>query len=161
MKTIDALMEHMKSFAQTAFTDSGSIMPMWTLISENGQIIPVVSPFGDDSEKQLTVVVIRRMIVEFNVVMIGFMAETWIVDSKDDPTITNETMHDITPSQHPQRREGIMLVVENIYGKSAFGSFEINRDQDEKATLGEFTLMPGESHGGTFSGLFGKPETVN
>lgn len=153
------LMDHMVTFARKSFEDPKcTMLPMWTLLCDNGEIIPVMAIFRNEEEKYATVDLIKQMVKDKGVNRIGFLSETWMSsyqgeDAKKKPRDLPK------PSDDPNRKEGILFIVEDRFGGKICCTIPINRDEDNNATLGEIKVMPDFT--GDMATFFEKRETMN
>lgn len=146
------LMDHMVSFAQKYFDSENVLMPMWTLIDERGEIYVYLTPFSNGAEKDLIAELIKSKIKEDNAVRYGFMSETWMTTvSKETP---RHVLENITPSEHPNRKEAILIMVEDRDGKRLNGMMEIIRDDVDHGTLNDITTSGEIDRGFRFGNMF-------
>lgn len=151
------LMDHMASFAEKTFTSEGQVLPMWILVDEKGEHSVYVTPFGSDTEKDLTARLIRAAVKKTSAVRLGFMSETWMASKPRDTPM--EELRDFVPSEQPDRREAIMILVEDRFGKHLAGSIEILRDDNGEARLEKFkdmTFQDGPHECSRFANFFDK-----
>lgn len=150
------LLDHMASFCKFAFSESGQVLPMWLLEDEAGQIQPVLTPFGDSASKDAMIAAIRQAIRDHKAVRCGFMSEAWaLIVKKGHPDFDNPTR--IAPSEHPDRREIVKLMVEDKDGGMLFAKLFILRPEHGKPSLSPISIEEGaERAGGRFTGLFQK-----
>lgn len=148
--TPQGLLDNMVSFVQKTFNPAGQVMPMWTIIGEDGKAYVYMVPFDGEASKNMAAHVIRDACTKHKATMIGFMSETWlaVLPASADPT-------GVIPSEHPDRKEAIYLTVETSSGKCLSGAMIINRD------VGAGVLEPFEQHGeqslgGRFANMFTK-----
>lgn len=98
----DALEISRKSVAAT----KDMMMPMWTLLHENGEISMVATPFTDDGpSKDMAVAWVQNYIREKNVISYVFANEAWSVSRKSEKAIRES----LPPSECADRQEIIML----------------------------------------------------
>lgn len=140
MNTAKEMMDHLAGFAKRTFEDHGEIIPMWVIIGKNDDIVPILSPFSSDEEKDATAEFIRSKAKEMDAKPVGFMCEAWVVEAKAGTKI------DCQPSQHTDRREVIQIYAEDKPG-SLFGTYYILRPEHGKAKLSPFKVFDGDASG--------------
>jgi hypothetical protein len=147
--TSEDMVNHMVHSAITLFNHAGGeLQPMWVLYAENGEVIPVVTRWENDNDKVAAVEFIKKLIKERNVIRFGFMSEVWVAyEDKDEPS-------GIMPSERPDRKEAIMVIVEDHDGFAEFGSMEITRDSDGSPVLGQYEKKAGPGVDGVITGRF-------
>lgn len=161
MKTNQEVMDMMRSFVEKSYDPKEMMLPMWTLIAEDGTVIPIMTPFTNDTEKEITSLIIKKLVKENHGVRLGFLSETWMVSQAEAPELTHENAKDIVPSEHPQRREGILLLVEDKFGKHLSGWYEIKRDDKGNGSLSPFRSGIFDNVSGRFGEMFGKVEALH
>ncbi len=144
---LDELFEHGKTFAKYIFQEQGEIVPMWVCIDKNGQTLPILAPLDD---KDAVADGLRLLFKEASIIRYVSMLEAWIVKGDHKATTTEELMKDGPPSQHPDRRE--VVVIEASDGATVkMGFYYILRPEHGEATLSPFEDF---GDGGTSSGRF-------
>lgn len=154
MKNAKQMLEHLSGFAEKLFNDVGEVQPMWILESDK-EIVPIVAPFNDDSEKDLAAEFVRNKAKEIGASVCGFMSEAWqvvVIPERDGGDALSTKA-----SAHEDRREVIHIVTEDRAGGYACGSFFILRPEHGKATLSPFKVEEGlERIKGRFSSMLEK-----
>lgn len=152
-ETPQSLMDSMVSFAKTSFDPKSQVLPMWTVIGEDGKAYVYMIPFVESGDKNMAARVVREACDKHKATMIGFMAETWTVsgDDKDKEQLTS-----VPPSEHPDRKEAIYMIVETASGKSISGMMIINRNVDDGVLEPFVQHDPATTTSGRFANMFPK-----
>lgn len=165
LKTNEGVLESLKDFAKNAFDPESPLYPMAVVVAENGHT-EVISGIldGEPATKDAFSMAIRERVKANNAVRIGYMAEAWSIDSKDDPSIAR-MLPTGSLEHHPKRKEVIHIIVEDKWGKGAMAVFDINRVSETEATLSlrdEDFRKAGGQYTGRFANFFDtKPETTH
>jgi len=141
------LLDGASDMAADVFYEVGEIEPTWIAENVDGLVMVLRTPFTDaDISKDIVVRSMRKLFKERNVVRYVFVSEAWIVEFKDH-------MDAGRPSQHPDRREIIMLRGEDINGDVIGATRYILRPEVGKPKLTELKIDEGE-FSGRFTGMF-------
>lgn len=113
------------------FRESGEVVPMWHAVDGNDEHILIATPWSSDEEKDITSRALRQMFRAKKVKRFAFMVEAWTAEV----STLAEVNEGPRPSEHPDRREVLMITAENREGNSLSGFFYILRPEHGKATL--------------------------
>ena len=139
--SLDTLFDHQKSFAEFCFKQQDSIIPMWVGQDAEGIIYPMSAPFTSPQEKIEVITTVKEIFRDMKVIRYVSMLESWVV-------VANKADKDIkavlsqAPSENPNRKEAVLLIGEEG-SREISGLYFIERDKDNKASLGKFEMMTG------------------
>lgn len=151
--TVEGLMEVMKKYVEMTYDgEEMSVPPTWFLMREDGSIGLLPAPFRNDHEKNFYSFLVRNLVSAANIYRLGFVSETWVVDSSME-----DVSEDTVPSEHPDRKECFFFVVEDRIGSNLSAKWMIERDEDGKASLGEYEVNKFEHMKGRFANFFEEP----
>lgn len=153
------LMERSEMIVRDMFThpeivEDDCITPVWSLLTEEGKVVVLMTPFSNANEKNAVAEIIKKKIEEVKAVAYTFVSETWIVvlDTKDKEQARKIAEETIAPSDHPDRVDAVMIMGEDLYGKSF--SWEI-RIKDDRVLDTETRKHSAEAVG-RFANMFGE-----
>lgn len=148
MTKLEKLFERASEFAVDTFKASGEVMPMWIAQDGKGEVIPILTPFTNDEEKDVTADAVREIFKKVGAVRCAFISEAWMLVGDK-----NNKMPEGPIREHPNRVEALVITVEDNVGVSIMGSYPILRPIDGKPRLGPLTKNTMKLGGGRFSGL--------
>jgi hypothetical protein len=135
--------------AANMFRVSGEVMSMWHAVDGKNEHILIATPWSNDDEKDITADALRQMFHAKKVKRFAFICEAWIA--------TVKTMKEINegprPSEHPDRREVLMISAENREGDALSGFFYILRPEHGDATLSPLHMNDYTGLKGRFTGM--------
>jgi hypothetical protein len=130
-------------------SDDHEVIPMWHAVQGNGENILIATPWSNDKEKQITVNGLRQMFAAKQVKRFAFVVEAWIAQ-----VTTMEEMNDgPRPSEHPDRREVLMIHAEDRDGSHIMGQYYILRPEHGPPKLSPLEVMPYDQMTGRMMGL--------
>lgn len=144
--------QHHEYFARPDTQADDQYRPMLFAVCENGQVVPILTDFSSDQEKDFFCAQMAVAFKLWRVVRYSFAMEAWFATD-----ITEENKH-LAPSQREDRKEMIFTSVIDKDGSSAFSALEMIRDwQTGKVTeLRDMTdQFKGTEFGGRFANLLG------
>lgn len=131
------------------FRKHGEVQPMWHAVDGNDQHILIATPWRDDDEKDATSQALRTMFRAKNVKRFAFICEAWVATVK---TLA-EVNDGLRPSEHPDRREVLMINAEDRQGNELSGFFYILRPEHGPATLSPLHMNDFTGMKGRFTGM--------
>lgn len=144
--------QHKEYFAHADAEADDQYRPMLFAVCENGEIVPILTDFQSDEQKDFFCAQMAVAFKLWRVVRYAFAMEAWFTDN-----VTEENKH-IAPSQRDDRKEMIFTSVIDKDGSTAFSSLEMIRDW----TTGKVTELrdttdrfKGTDFGGRFANLLG------
>lgn len=152
---LQKLAECAEDTSRHSFNAGDVLMPMWLVMTGDGNISCISTPFGSTAEKNAVDMYIKKFLKEKDAVCYVFAAEVWV--RRVDPDKSTDL--DIPPSEHPDRSEVIMITGEDRRRNRVWRTIPITRDGDT-ATLGDTVdeIADGmtTAHGPRFHSMFGK-----
>lgn len=122
------------------------VLPMWHAVTGKNENILIATPWSSDDEKDMTVKALRLMFAEKQVKRFAFVVEAWVASVK--------TLADVTrPSEHPDRREVLMITAEDRDGSSIMGWYYILRPEIGPPKLSPLEQKPFDATTGRMMGL--------
>jgi hypothetical protein len=106
MKTLKDFIEKASENASQIFNRTGQILPMVHAVTRNGDHVIMQMPPGD---KDTSIATVRAWFVLNDVVRYVFIDEAWILETADESTIKALQTAKRSVSQHPQRKEILLL----------------------------------------------------
>lgn len=100
-------------------------MPTWLLQDAEGRLEIYFTPWSSNLDKALAGLFMCRQIKLNKAVRVVFVSETWMVETKGDKEIHCQ------PSQHPDRKEVLMINGEDKTGEQVYRHYEILRPQNK------------------------------
>jgi hypothetical protein len=126
---------------EVPFLKMGELPPTWFLQKKSGEVGIFCTPWGDTDEKDSVNDQMKSLMERNEIVRYALVTESWLVTLPSPPEGTTiKSYRGPRPSQHPDRKEVIIVVGGDREGNSVEGSADIIRDDGGKATLGEFKL---------------------
>lgn len=105
----------------------------------------IAAPFGDDHEKDLTAKFIRATAQRLDAVAVLFVADGWTAPDHPD------TDRSIPASQRPDRREGVLAILEYERERTVFYQAVYSRDDAGKPVMGETESYAPDKYDGRMS----------
>lgn len=131
-------------------SDNYEVAPLWHAISGDNENMLIMTPWYSNEEKAETVVGLRMLFAAAQVKRYAFICEAWTVHVP----IGMDWREEMPPSQHPDRREVLRIMVEDRNGQRKSGSYFILRPEHGPPTLSPFHEDdPGWDFGGPMSGM--------
>ena len=138
--TIDKLIETFTKTVLTQFRDVGEIpAPVWMIETGEGELLIVLTPVDDDTDKDMVAEAIRKLIKTSNADRYAMAMESWFASGTAE-SFNNSLM----PSQRSDRKEGVFISAEDRNGETRAFVHEIERK------AGKVQLKPPSSLGGNF-----------
>ena len=134
--------------AKRIFEDSGEVLPMWHVVDGNGDNLLLATPWTSDEEKRDIIVKLRELFRLRKVKRLVFMVEAWIAAVRADSE--GETPR---PSEHPDRREVIIINAEDRDGSNLYGMYYILRPEHGPPTLSPLKLQAYDKTAGHMVGM--------
>ena len=135
--------------AARLFQESGEVLPMWHAVMGNDEHTLISTPWRDDTEKDIAMDMLRRFFREAKVKRYVFIVEAWIAHVQTQREVTEGPR----PSEHPDRREVLMINAEDRSGESIIGQYFILRPEHGPPTLSPLKVQPYEHTAGRMVGL--------
>jgi hypothetical protein len=159
MVTVEAMIEHTFDYGKDqlmgteADDDDGSqVLPTWTLLTQSGQVVIIVTPFDNGSMgKDMVAEGIKKLMSEAHVIRYTFLSEAWTASQTTAPTD-----YDIPPSKRLDRKEVLMVTGADRKSGETLRIWDIVRDEDGSVVdlkLNEDLNAPGGNSEGRFTGL--------
>lgn len=158
MSTLHQFVAMISAELDEDFGKVGEVLATWYGFTSSGEVLVVPAMAAD---KDLQALLIRRLWADHDVTCSVFIDEAWVVEAKVGSKKARE-LNKVPPSEHPDRREVVMISAEDVHGELVFGTRSIIRPKGERARLGPLdTSVTGI--GGRFVGLLPRPpaETVH
>jgi len=140
-------------------SDDHEVLPMWHAVQGNGEHVLIATPWSSEKEKLITVDMLRKMFSVKHVKRFAFIVEAWtaqVPPERIKTTSAEEAYRDYCgprPSEHPDRREVLMITAEDRSGESIMGVYYILRPEHGPPTLSPLEVMPYDSMAGRMMGL--------
>jgi hypothetical protein len=99
---------------------------MWHAIQGDGEHVLIATPWRDDVEKAITIDQLRKYFRERQVKRFAFIVEAWTARQVQTLREVNEGPR---PSEHPDRREVLMISAEDRDGSQIMGQYYILRPE--------------------------------
>src|SRR5262245_25942342 len=143
------------------FQREGQLLPMYHMVRRNGDTMVMPAPPGD---KDTSVALVRAYMELSDVVRYVFMNECWTLDTSERLVSSTELerIRREGVSQHPDRREAIMIIGEDETGLYCARRY-ILRPEHGKPKLSPFTfdeVHEGGTWEGRMIGLLPRPKTT-
>lgn len=133
--------------------DKPQLLPtFWIQFDDGRPGDMVVAPWEDEQGQSMVIETIRQRLANPHVLSYAFVSEVW--SALETP---GKRSH-LTPSQHPQRREQVMVHVFDRHGKGGAKTYDIKRNRAGVITaLPEDKAMDGGRWEGRMFNLFTRP----
>lgn len=117
--------------------DAGAqLAPTWWIQFDNGPGEMIVTPWGDEAEKLAVVEHIKKKLKDPHARNYAFVSEVWVA------TENAKRPSRLMPSEHPDRREVVLIQAFNRNGKGGVRIYDIKRDDK-----GAVTALPEAAKG--------------
>ena len=130
-------------------SDDHEVIPMWHAVQGNNEHALIATPWSNDMEKRIAVEMMRDYFRTFHVKRYAFIVEAW--------TAQVSTMREVDegprPSEHPDRREVLMISAEDRSGETIMGHYYILRPEHGPPKLSPLDVMPYDQMSGRMMGL--------
>lgn len=140
-----------KAVSEKEENPEGIVTNLMVLVREGREGVELFYLFlswGNDREKKETIQLVTQLAKKLGKVKAAIhCCEVWFVESKDPKSLT------IRPSLHPERKEGILVVVWQK-GKVQAHLARIERLDEGKVHVGEWGLTEQEEEEGLWEPLF-------
>lgn len=143
----------MRQASRENFERSGDLMPVFMVLSRNGEVSIVATPDGmtNQESKDALADFIRKFAVEHSAVAVLFMSEAWI-----SSVAPGERRRYQMPADDPKRREALIAVLDTAVGSRQWTA-EIDRSSDAPFVK-EWVEMAGAALSGRFVNFLQKAE---
>jgi hypothetical protein len=121
---------------------------MWHAVRDNDENVLIATPWSNDEEKQATVDALRHLFRAHHVKRFAFMVEAWVRQAA-----SMEDINSCPPSEHPDRREVLMITAEDRDGSQIMGFYYILRPEHGPAKLSPLHVQPFDGTAGRMVGL--------
>jgi hypothetical protein len=131
---LHALIEFASEQISKLFKNTGKVLPMYHAVTADGQTLILNAPHKD---KDISVGMIKIAFAKLNVERYVFMDEAWILDTQNRVPGPDEwkRIERDGLSEHPDRREILMLTAEDRHGNIITAHRYILRPEHGKAKL--------------------------
>ena len=146
--TTESLMNLATNLVKAAFDKFGQVNPHCVCFT-TGKVIHVTRPVRSDEDKVEYLKDIRATCVAEAAQAVIYIHECWTCEYSLDAADSQY----IPPSEHPQRREAVLVYVEVSGEISQLRHFPIIKDKQEKTHLGEPQTCDESQITGTFVSL--------
>lgn len=169
--TKEEFLDTVQSFQQSSrelFLAQGEHMPLAFVFGTKNPVdgeaarvmVPVIpSTFGDDAAKECMIQAVQTAVQITDAVGVVFISEVWVTTypkkegQTDEEALAEVQQRACPPSEHPERKEALMLTAEHSrFGCKCFQA-EITRDADGKPALGPWEDIGAVSYQGRFMHL--------
>lgn len=137
------------------------LMPIFHLVAPpGGQSAVVGTPWNSKFEKQLAVAQVKAMARSIDAQAVVFTTECWLV-KRDTPTDWHrQRIHNVIPSQEPDRMEAVMIAAKNKARDTEVVTLQIIRDKPggRIISLIREVEFPGIYESWMFDGMFNPTE---
>jgi hypothetical protein len=126
-ETFEQFVETIRVEVLRRFNETGELLPTWFLQQEDGKILLLTTPYEKNTlQKDIVDFAIREAIAEKNIQRFVYISEVWMANVKDVTSLKN--YKGLPPSERPDRKEAVMLIAEDISGKSIMACADIFRN---------------------------------
>lgn len=130
-------------------SEDHEVLPMWHAVYGNGEHAIIATPWSSDEDKEIALDMLRMLFRVHQVKRFAFIVEAWI-------TVV-QTKHELykgpPPSEHPDRREVLMVTAEDRDGSQIMGLYYILRPEHGPPTLSPLKVQPYNATAGRMVGL--------
>ena len=137
-------------------SDDHEVLPMWHAVFGNNEHALIATPWSNQEEKEAVVKGLRKMFAAKQVKRYAFIVEAWIAQvgpSDLDEGVTRGEYKGPPPSQHPDRREVLMITAEDRDGSQIIGQYFILRPEHGPPKLSPLEVQPYDQTTGRMVGL--------
>lgn len=153
--TLEELLTKTVEFAKQIFDGDDQIIPTWFGETRGGEMVCISTPFDSEMSKNLSVMAVKKLFKEREVVRYIFMSEAWVASRP-----TAEAARGVVPSEDPDRKEIVMFNGEGD-GQRVHAFMPIIRPEDGEATLGEITGRDFTNLQGRMTGILYEGSIIN
>jgi hypothetical protein len=130
-------------------SDDHEVLPMWHAVDGKNKHGLIATPWSNDEEKEIVVKGLRKMFAVNQVKRYAFIVEAWVAQ-----IAPFEQPEDVPrPSEHPDRREVLMIHAEDRSGESIIGYYYILRPEHGPPKLSPLDIQPYDQMAGRMMGL--------
>lgn len=137
--------------------DDHEVLPMWHAVQGNGEHTLIVTPWNNDKEKEIAVAGLRQLFRERQVKRFVFIVEAWTAEVKPSEIVDVDKAYreysGPRASEHPDRREILMVSAEDRDGSQIMGFYYILRPEHGPPTLSPLKVQPYDATAGRMVGL--------
>ena len=126
--------------ARNIFNETGEVLPMWHVVTGNNENALIATPWGDEEDKHATIFALRQLFRQMKAKRYVMITEAWVATASTE----REIRQGPPPSEHPDRREVLMINAEDRDGSSLIGLYYILRPEHGPAKLSPLTMRPFE-----------------
>lgn len=98
----DELLALLSQFAETSFEDEGIVAPLFHAVTEDGEQMIYMTPWGDGKSKARILKELRKQFAKKRVVRYGVVSEVWLAGY--DPSTPM-----VVPSARQDRQEAVLI----------------------------------------------------
>jgi hypothetical protein len=142
------LFDNAAANAKRMFDETGEVLAMWHAVNGKNENILIATPWGDEDEKDATVDALRHLFRAQHVKRFAFIVEAWVRQA-----VSMEDINSCPPSEHPDRREILMITAEDRDGSQIMGFYYILRPEHGPAKLSPLHVQPYDATAGRMVGL--------
>jgi hypothetical protein len=150
-RKLQELFDHAAENAARLFNESDDheVLPMWHAVQDDGEHMLIATPWRDDAEKEIAMEMLRDVFRQHRVKRFVFIVEAWIARVGTMAEV-NEGPR---PSEHPDRREVLMISGEDRDGSQIMGVYYILRPEHGPPKLSPLEVKPYDHTTGRMVGL--------
>lgn len=137
--TLESIFDHGKDAAKHLFDMQCKINPMWIIETKNGQRVPMMVEMNENKDEVAKA--IKKALKKLKAVRYVSILEAWAIETKDHK-IPESLLLGAPVSQHPDRREVVIVQAEDKVEGSMSGMFYILRPETGKPRLSGFKENP-------------------
>jgi hypothetical protein len=129
--TLKGLMNLHFRQAKELYLEKGvqDMMPIWLIVCQNNEILPILTPFNDVKTKNSTALLIRAILQITKAKRYAFLSEAWVKTMQGAEARDYEKGKPmLAPSEYEDKQEVVHITGEDNEGHSAFEAWEIVRD---------------------------------
>ena len=139
-------------------SDDHEVLPMWHAVFGNDEHVLIATPWSNDHEKDTVVKGLRKMFAAEQVKRFAFIVEAWTAQVTQPENVTKAQKAYLEydgprPSEHPDRREVLMITAEDRSGESIMGWYYILRPEHGPPKLSPLEVMSTDNMAGRMMGL--------
>jgi hypothetical protein len=152
--TLEEIADQMISHAVKIYSEGNNkteVIPLIHAETTSGKAIAIVAPWDSVDAKDACLEMLKRFFLQKNVARYGLMSEAWMAYYNEGDDFTKRR-----PSQREDRIEVINIVVVDSTGNSLHRSYEIDRDDTGKPSVGKQITLPEGYATGSLLELLGR-----
>ena len=130
-------------------SDDHEVHPMWHAVMGNGEHMLIATPWQDDTEKEIALEMLRSVFRQHHVKRFAFIVEAWLAVA----ATKEEVFEGPRPSEHPDRREVLMVTAEDRDGSQIMGTYYILRPEHGPPKLSPLEVNKYDHTAGRMVGL--------